>query len=41
VSSDTTTTATRADLAVAAAWLIPGASADGVAQVRADELPLI
>src|SRR5436190_10343553 len=41
VSSDTTTTATRADLAAATAWLIPGASADGVAQVRADELPLI
>jgi len=41
VSSDTTTTAVDADLAAATAWLIPGASADGVAQVSADELPLI
>ena len=41
VSSDTTTTAVDADLATATAWLIPGASADGVAQGRADELPLI
>src|SRR5258707_4304864 len=34
VSSDTTTTAVAADLAAATAWLIPGASSDGVAQLR-------
>src|SRR5580693_7965024 len=39
VSSDTTTTAVEADLAAATAWAIPGASSDGVAQLRSAEGP--
>src|SRR5579862_1529274 len=39
VSSDTTTTAVLADLAAATAWAIPGASSDGVAQLRLAEGP--
>src|SRR5580704_6086368 len=41
VSSETTTTATDADLAAAAAALMPGASADGVPHSSCDESPLI
>src|SRR6516165_11838412 len=41
VSSDTTTTATDADLAASAAAKMPGASADGVPHSSCDEAPLI
>ena len=41
VSSDTTTTATCADLAAATAALMPGASADGVPHSSCEEAPLI
>src|SRR5579863_8033926 len=40
VSSDTTTTAVAADFAAAAAWAIPGARSDGVAQLRFADGPL-
>ena len=39
VSSDTTTTAVAADLAAATAWPMPGASSDGVAQLRLADRP--
>ena len=41
VLSETTTTAVEAALAAAAAALMPGARSDGVAQVSADESPVI
>src|SRR5215470_8189794 len=41
VSSETTTTAVEAALAAATAALMPGARPDGVAQVSADESPVI
>src|SRR5712691_10532994 len=40
VSSETTTTATDADLAALAAAVMPGARADGVPQSSCDEAPL-
>ncbi len=41
VSSETTTTAVDAALAAATAWAMPGARSDGVAQVSAEESPVI
>ena len=41
MSSETTTTATEADLAALTAAAMPGASADGVPHSSCDESPLI